>query len=632
MCGIVGCVSFENSGFRFDEPYIVRMRDTLAHRGPDSAGVWVSHDRRVGLGHRRLSIIDLSDSASQPMSNEDDRIWISFNGEIYNHQQIRRELEELGVHNWKTSHSDTEMIVHAFETWGIECIEKFRGMFAIALWDGRKEEMWLIRDRVGIKPIYYSNYNGRLVFASEIKALFADPNQKKEINEEALFNFLGFLTAPAPDTLFKGISKIPAGSWLRIKLNGEIKEYKYWDPLDYAKPLPLKSEEDICALLLSELREAVELRKVGDVPVGVFLSGGIDSSANAALFSEGAGTPVKTFSIAYKGDYKSYPSELKYARQMAKLVGADHHEKILTIDDLINFLPEMIRLQDEPLADPVCVPLYYVSKLARDNGVTVCQAGEGSDELFIGYDKWRKIYKLNRLNNLPVPHASKKAALGLMGLFGGEKSTAYEMLRRAVTKTPLFWTGSDGFPETVKRSILSQRLKKRFEGKTGWDSIKPIHEDFMSKAWEKSIVNWMTYMDLNLRLPELLLMRIDKMSMGVALEARVPFLDHKFVELALSIPGRIRFKDQVQKSILKKAVTGLIPDELIHRKKQGFGVPVEEWFFERLGETTKNELKDLCDNSDLFEWKSVEAVLDNGPVKQSWILLNFALWFKEHFQ
>jgi asparagine synthase (glutamine-hydrolysing) len=275
--------------------------------------------------------------------------------------------------------------------------------------------------------------------------------------------------------------------------------------------------------------------------------------------------------------------------------------------------------------------LYYVSKLARDNGVTVCQAGEGSDELFIGYDKWRKIHQLQRLNDIPGTGFAKSALLGLMGVAGKDRGGAYEILGRGAMGRPLFWTGSDGFTENVRRSILSERLRKDFRGVTGWDMVAPIHERFLARAHEKSHANWMTYMDLNLRLPELLLMRIDKMSMGVSLEARVPFLDHKFVELALSIPERIKFKGRVQKSILKKAVTGLIPDELIHRKKQGFGVPVREWFMEKLGEEARRELKDVCDKSDLLDWSGVKMVLEKGSAKESWTLFNFALWFKEHF-
>jgi len=629
MCGIVGALAFKNSNFTITEPYIVGMRDTMQHRGPDGAGVWVSDDGRVGLGHRRLSIIDLSNTAAQPMSNENGTLWVSFNGEIYNHTDIRAELEQIGGHIWKTDHSDTEVIIHAFEQWGIDCIEKFRGMFAIAFWDAKNRELWLIRDRIGIKPLYYSIHNSRITFASEIKALLKDPDQKRAVHEEAFYHYLSFLTTPAPQTLFDGIKKVPNSTWLRISEDGQIREHRYWDMFDNATPLTGVPEDEIAERLIAELRTAVKLRKVSDVPVGVFLSGGIDSSTNAALFSEGEGGPVKTFSIGYEGEYQSYQNELHYARQMAELVKADHHELLLTQDDLLDFLPTMVYLQDEPIADPVCVPVYYVSKLARDNGVIVCQVGEGSDELFWGYPGWKTSLELQKYDDLPVPRMFKK--LGLMGLqwLGKDASHYYEWLRRGAYDVPVFWGGAEAFYETQKKRLLSPRLRKQFDGYTSWEALKPIRQRFEEKSWEKSHLSWMSYLDLNLRLPELLLMRVDKMSMGVSLEGRVPFLDHKFVELAMGIPEAIKTKDGVLKYILKKSVRGLIPDELIDRKKQGFGVPVYEWFFDRLGEKTKHELNDFCDKTDFLDRAEVMRLIDQKAGSQVWYLLNFALWWKE---
>src|SRR6266436_8075540 len=391
MCGIVGVLSFTNSAFQVSEPYLTRMRDVMSHRGPDGAGIFVSGDRRLGFGFRRLAIIDLSERAMQPMSNEDGTLWVVFNGEIYNHAEIRAELERRGGHRWKTDHSDTEVILHAFEQWGIDCVQKFRGMFAIALWDTKQRQLWLIRDRIGVKPLYYSIHHGRITFASEIKALLEDPDQPRGVNEEALYYYLSFNATPAPLTLFSGIQKLAPGTWLRVNQDGHVQESRYWDVWDHTEPLTNVSEAEIAERIQWELRVAVRLRKISDVPVGVFLSGGIDSSTNAALFSEGDGRPVKTFSIGYDNHYGSYPSELRFARRMAEEVGAEHHERLLTQDHLIDFLPDMVRLQDEPIADPVCVPLYYVSKLARDNGVMVVQVGEGSDEIFGGYD-WFRTY------------------------------------------------------------------------------------------------------------------------------------------------------------------------------------------------------------------------------------------------
>jgi asparagine synthase (glutamine-hydrolysing) len=333
MCGIVGIYSFGGSKIRIDISLLIKMRDTMVHRGPDGAGVWISEDARVGMGHRRLSIIDLSETAGQPMHNEDGSLSIVFNGEIYNHSEIRSELEKTNRHQWKTDHSDTEVILHAFEEWGIDCIHKFRGMFAIGLWDAHKEELWLIRDRIGIKPLYYSVKNSTISFASEIKALLADPLQAREMNEEAFFHYLSFLTTPAPDTLFKGIKKVPNGTWIRIRKNGDIFEHRYWDILEHTFSLSGSSEDEIAHKLLDELNTSVQLRKVSDVPIGVFLSGGIDSSTNAALFSKGETKAIKTFTIGYKGSLRTHRNEFCYARKMAELVKADHHELQLDIED-----------------------------------------------------------------------------------------------------------------------------------------------------------------------------------------------------------------------------------------------------------------------------------------------------------
>jgi asparagine synthase (glutamine-hydrolysing) len=628
VCGIVGALVLEGSDFSVTEPYVTKMRDTMVHRGPDGGETWVAEDSRIGLGHRRLSIIDLSTAADQPMSNEDDSIWIAFNGEIYNHAEIRVELEAIGGHTWKTDHSDTEMIIHAFEQWGIDCIHRFRGMFGIALWDGRKRELWLIRDRIGIKPIYYSFHDGRLVFASEIKALLEDPDQKRVVDEEAFFHYLTFLTTPAPMTLFDGIRKVPNATWMRITEDGSTEEERYWDALGNAEDLSGVRDDAIAERLLEELRTAVKYRKVADVPVGVFLSGGIDSSTNAALFSEGEGGPVKTFTIGYEGEYESCKNETRFARMMAEEVGAEYHETLLTPEDLIDFLPKMVWLQDEPIADPVCVPVYYVSKLARDNGVIVCQVGEGSDELFWGYPSWKTALKEQKRAHRWPRIAYRVVAWGAR-LLGKSKGDHYDRVWHAATGTPVFWGGAIAFTETQKRSLLSPRLKQKFAGRSSWEALAPIRERFERSKSSDSDLAWMSYVDLNMRLPELLLMRVDKMSMGVSLEGRVPFLDHKFVEFAMGIPERLKTKDGVLKYILKEAVRGVIPDELIDRPKQGFGVPVYEWFFGELGERTRQELDDFCGMTDFLDRDAVVQLVDEGNGPQVWYLLNFALWWKQ---
>jgi asparagine synthase (glutamine-hydrolysing) len=505
-------------------------------------------------------------------------------------------------------------------------------MFAIALWNAKVRELWLIRDRIGIKPLYYSVHHGRITFASEIKALLQDPQQQRAVHEEAFFHYLSFLATPAPQTLFDGIKKLPGGTWMRVKENGQIQEHCYWDVWDHTAPLNKASENEIAELILDELRKAVKLRKVSDVPVGIFLSGGLDSSINTALFSHGEDKPVKTFTIGYEGEYQSYQNEIPYARKMAEEAGAEYHELLLNLEDLIDFLPQMVHLQDEPLADPVCVPVYYVSKLARKNGIVVCQVGEGADELFCGYPNWRTALQLQSYDDLPFPKIFKKMGIAALRRLGRDESRYYEWLRRGSVGQPVFWGGAEAFTEAQKHRLLSPRLRKKFDKLTSWKALKPIRKNFEEKAWEKSNLHWMSYLDLNLRLPELLLMRVDKMSMGVSLEARVPFLDHKFVELAMSIPESVKIKNGTLKYILKKSVRGLIPDELIDRKKQGFGVPVYEWFFDRLGKKAREELNDFCHQSDFLDSKEVMRLIDHGQGTQVWYLLNFAMWFREFFE
>lgn len=632
MCAIVGALSFQQSSFLIHDAYLTALRDAMAHRGPDGAGLWIAPDSKVGFGHRRLSIIDLSDSASQPMCNEDGTLWLSYNGEIYNHAEIRRELELLGGHTWKTNHSDTEVILHAFEQWGIDCLSRFRGMFAIALWDSKKEELWLIRDRLGIKPLYYSFHSERLVFASEIKALLQDPEQQRTINEEGFFHYMSFLTVPAPETLFEGIYKLPCATWMRIKKDGSFTSERYWDPLDGQESLDNVSDERIAADLLAELRIAVGLLKESDVPVGIFLSGGIDSSTNAALFSEDEQDTVKTFSIGYEGDYTSYHNELHYAKKMADEVGAEYYEKRLNVDDLLNFLPHMVHLQDEPIGDSVCIPSYYVAKLARDNNVKVCQVGEGADELFWGYIKWKEKLRVQELDDLPIPSLFKKGTVTLLSLLKLNKGWRFEYLRRSACKLPIFWGGAESFTQQQKMALLSPRLRKVFKKRSSWEAILPIRQRFEQKSKTKAHLDWMSYLDLNMRLPELLLMRVDKMSMGVSLEGRVPFLDHKVVELAMRIPPEVKTRNGTLKYILKKAVRGVIPDEIIDRKKQGFAAPMQEWFTQRLNDVAYHELKTFCEATDLLDWQEVKKQLESDKRERLWPLLNVASWWKMYIK
>lgn len=630
MCGIVGTLVFDGIAAHVSEALLTSMRDTMVHRGPDGGANWVAPDRRIGLAHRRLSIIDLATAANQPMSNEDGSLWLVFNGEIYNHAELRRTLSASGRYRWKTDHSDTECILHAFEEWGIDAIQRFRGMFAFALWDARQRKLWLVRDRIGVKPLYYSVHRGRISFASEIKALLEDPEQKREVNERALRDYLSFLTSPAPETLFAGIHKLPSGTWMCVHSDGHIEQRRWWDVLDHTDPLVRASDGEIAERILDKLREAVRLRQVSDVPVGVFLSGGIDSSTNAALFARGDG-PVKTFTIGYEGQYRSYTNELEYARLMAKTIGAEHHERLLTADDLLEFLPRMIHLQDEPIGDPVCVPVYYVSEMARRQGVIVCQVGEGADELFWGYPTWKLKLRLQQLADW-TPSTLHTAGHAFLRAFGGrlKRTHGYEALSRVVDGTPLFWGGADAFTQEHKRQLLSRSLQQRLGGESSWSALAPIWERYRERAWEPSPLNWMSYLDLNFRLPELLLMRVDKMSMGASIEGRVPFLDHELVELAMSIPASVKTRHGELKAILKRAVRGTIPDVLIDRKKQGFAVPILEWMWGRMGAQVADEVDQFTRATDYFDRDEAARLTSQERGTRLWYVYNFVLWWKHY--
>ncbi len=633
MCGIVGIFTTSTKE-PVSRSVLISMRDTMIHRGPDGAGVWLNEEATVGFGHRRLSIVDLSTTANQPMTSRSGRYTIVFNGEIYNYLDVKKELISKGKTQWITDHSDTEVLLEAFECWGIDAVHKLQGMFAFAIWDSVEKELFVCRDRIGEKPFYYSFNNNTFLFASEIKALLEHPSHiKREINKEGLFHYLSFLTTPAPMTLFKGIHKLPPSTWMKISNDGTIKQEKYWDIYnnDFTS-LGHKTEDEVSAHILNELRTSVQLRKMSDVPVGVFLSGGIDSSTNAALFSEGATSPVKTFSIGYEGKYNSYTNELHYAKLIAEKVGAEYYERLLTIEDLISFLPQMVWLQDEPIADPVCVPLYYVSKLARDNGVVVAQVGEGADELFAGYPSWKRFLKLQKLNDSPVPTFVKQLGNSTLRIVGKKNHLMSEWLQRGIKNLPIFWGGAEAFSEVHKKSLLHPTLQKEFSSYSSWEVIKPYWDRFQENSNEPTTLNWMSYIDLNFRIPELLLMRVDKMSMGVSLEGRVPFLDHKFVQMGMGIPSDWKLKNGTLKYMLKKAVRGVIPDELIDRKKQGFGVPVYEWFFDRLGETAEKAITEFITETDLLDHSAVKQLFIQKQPQQLWYLLNLALWWKRYIQ
>ncbi len=619
MCGFVGILNYGSSEAISSE-LIDSMRDEMSHRGPDDAGTYISPDGTLGLGHRRLSILDLSSAGHQPMWDEDGRIGIVYNGEIYNFMELRRDLEAAGYRFH--SRSDTEVLLHLYQEHGFDMLDHLRGMFAFALWDGGAELLWLVRDRIGIKPLYYTFQNGQFLFASEIKAILKHPGVSRELNESAFYHYLSFLTTPAPETLFAGIKKLPPGYHMTVTARGAETLTRWWDVFDDVTPIADSGDEsEIASRILDELRESIRYRMVSDVPFGVFLSGGIDSSLNVALMAELMDRPVQTFSVGY-ADQPGY-NEFQHARHIAERFSADHHEITISAKDMVDFLPQLVFHQDEPISDPVCVPLYYVAKLAKDSGVSVCQVGEGSDELFCGYPHWVNLLRyrrsLERLGRLPGALPTAMAAMRLLGKGSGYR---YEYLRRARMGETLFWNTSEAFRAT-ERALLAPRSKG-----DSYEIIEPLRSRFLETAPDTDYLNWMSYADLKFRLPELLLMRVDKMTMATALEARVPFLDYKFVELVLSIPPTLKHKDGVPKYILKKAAERVLPHEIVHRPKQGFQVPVAEWFFQELGEYSVKKARDFVKQTPYFDSVYVERLIASKDALSLWFLLNFILWYE----
>ncbi len=632
MCGIVGIFRTGGAAPRIDADVLGRMRDTMSHRGPDDQGTYVSPGNEIGFGFRRLAIIDLSHAACQPMSVQDESLWIVFNGEIYNHAELRKELESLGQ-TFRTDHSDTEVLLKGYAQWGEDVLPRLRGMFAFAIWDKKKARLWMARDRVGVKPLYFTAVGGAFLFASEIKALLAYPGVPRKMHERAFYDFLTFLVSPAPQTLFEGIFKLPAGHTMTITADGKQSQNRYWNPFTGVTKIEDRPEKEWSEMILSKLRESIRYRMVSDVKFGVFLSGGVDSSANVALMAEQMDRPVETFTIGFENADRF--NELEYARVIAKKFGTNHHEYTLTRNDLMSFLPKLVFHQDEPIVDPVCVPVYYVSKLARDNGTTVCQVGEGADELFCGYPYWGM-----NVDAAPfvkgyqtMPGFIRKAAWKVADAAVPSDSRftrTLEMARRASFGEPMFWGGAEAYQETTKKRILSSSFRDRLGNHSSVDAIMALRRDFENdKPDGADELHWMTYLDLRLRLPELLLMRVDKMTMATSLEARVPFLDQEFIRLAVSIPGSLKYKDRQLKRLLKNALTGILPDEILHRKKQGFAVPVEEWFQEGFKTWAKDTILRFARRTDYFDSKNLEDYLDRGAGKKFWFLLNFVLWHEQ---
>ena len=624
MCGISGIFFFKGKK-EVKKKYLDKMNDVLKHRGPDGSGNWISTTKNIGFGHTRLSILDLTSNANQPFIDKTKNFVVTFNGEIYNFKEIKKILLSKG-YSFKTKNSDTEVLLLSYIEWGLKCVDKFRGMFAFAIWDNIKKKVFLVRDRVGVKPLYFKFNSEKLIFSSEIKAILLDPDYIPEIDEESMYHYLTFICTPAPKTMFKNINKLEAGTWISFDEKGKIEKKKYWDPLQDKELTDIKN---INKVLARTLEESIIYRGISDVDVGVFLSGGIDSSTNAYFFSKNSRKQIKTFSIGYDREYKSYKSELNYAKIVANHVRSLHFDKKLRKDDIKNIIFDMVYFQDEPISDPVCVPIFYVSKLAKENNVKVCQVGEGADELFFGYTNWYRTSKIDSvLNNILFPNFLKKLILAVYKKFNLQYKYTSDLLKRSLENRPIFWGGAEAFSSFEKNELFSNKFKKRIKKIDSWECIKPFSDYFNKKAKYKCIENWMTYLDLKIRLPELILMRIDKMTMANSLEARVPFLDHQLVQKTIDLPKKVKIKNNKLKSLLKDIVKDRLPDEILNRKKQGFGLPLKEWFEEGLGIDEKKIINEFVSKTDFFDKNCIRKIINRKGDTRLWFILNLAIWWK----
>ena len=621
MCGIVGIV--RNDGKPVDEQLLTRMCNAIRHRGPDDDGFYLNGS--VGLGMRRLAIIDLKGGA-QPIHNQDRSSWIVFNGEIYNYLELRAKLEKLG-HTFYTN-SDTEAIVHAYDQFGADCPKHLRGMFAFAIWNERTQELFLARDRIGKKPLLYAHVNGELIFGSEFSALLLHPDVSREVQPEALDYYLSFMCIPAPLTAYRAIRKLEPGHWLRWR-NGQIESQRYWQP-DFTKKVAI-DEEEAGERTVEILREAVRVRLMSEVPLGAFLSGGIDSSAVVALMSQESSERVKTFSIGFEEqDF----SELHHARRIAEHVGADHHEFIVR-PDAVEVLPMLVEHYGEPYADSSAVPTYYVARETRKH-VTVALNGDGGDESFAGYERYIAMGLTERYRRVPsflresviketvnmIPSSpmkrsrvkSAKRLLEVVSLPRVERYTHWMSVFNEQTKQPLY---SDFFRQQTQDADATGLLAEWFKRANGVGVVDAM-----------LLTDQMTY------LPNDLLVKVDIATMAVSLEARSPFLDHHVIEFAASLPQNLKLRRLTSKYLLKKVLRKLLPSENLNRRKMGFGVPIGHWFRGKMQPFLREVvLSEKALRRGLFKPEAVRQLVElhtrgeRDYSHQLWTLLMLELWF-----
>ncbi len=632
MCGIAGILAPEH--VRIEPLLLEKMNEVQKHRGPDDKGIYI--DGSIGLGMTRLSIIDLSSNAHQPMSNENNNVWIVFNGEIYNHNQLRNELKTKG-HIYK-SNSDTESILHLYEEYGVDCINKLNGMFAFAIWDSNLNRLLLARDRLGKKPLYYTRFNNHFCFSSEIKAILCHPEVKKEIDFTAMDQYFSYGVIAHPRTIYKNIFALEPG-YLLLMENSSMKKIQYWDLKEKlcSSTNNLLTEAEYIEEITFRLKNAVKSRLMSDVRLGVFLSGGVDSSLITALMSEVSNRPVKTFSVGFK-DGDSNMNELNYCRIVSKRYATEHHEFIQT-SDIGNILPKVISHFDEPFANPTAIPMYHISSLASKN-VKVTLSGVGGDELFAGYPRhlasqWFKYRQI-------IPEAVQKAGLSIISKVqeSPDPYSVFDRLRRFL----LLEKGTDAFMYENLRSIFNQAQKHQLYGETikhelGKNRKANLHiiEETFNNAFGETAIDKALFTDIITYLPTDLLTYCDRMSMAASLEMRAPFCDHEFVEFAMAIPSKQKIRRFQLKYLLKKVAVKVLPREVIYRKKQGFSVPVGYWI--------KNDLKPLVNEflsenlikkQGYFNYSSIRQMLHDHDrsranySSQIWSLLIFQMWHKQY--
>ncbi len=634
MCGICGIVDRGGYG-RASREDVEAMARTLTHRGPDEAGYYVHPP--VALGFRRLSIVDLS-GGHQPMSNEDGTIWIVFNGEIYNHAALRSDLEARG-HRYSTR-SDTETIVHLYEQYGPDCVEHLRGMFAFAIWDGRKKRLFCARDRLGIKPFYYTLRDGRFAFASEMKALFELPWVRAQMNRRALPEFfaLGYLSAR--DTMFEGISRLLPGYRLSLALDkpgAEPVVERYWD-LNIKPDEAEESEAEYIAQFRELFTESVKMRLMSDVPLGVFLSGGLDSSSIAAVTADLMRDRVKTFSVGY---LEHTFSELPVARRVAEHIGTDHSEIVLGPQDFMDSLPRLIWHEDEPIVWPSSVALHFVSRLAGES-VKVVLSGEGADELFAGYMK----YPASVFNMRWGPYYEKwvpPAARRMVRNYLDDRG-AHQPFRRKLRHSFLHHPSAfeniyfdnfySVFPEDVQPQIFTPQVASELREISAYETSMDV---FRSTQQSADLLTRLLYLDIKTYLPELL-MKQDQMSMAASVESRVPFLDHKMVEFGIRIPSHMKLRRFTGKYILRRAMEDRLPREVLHGSKKGFPTPIRTWLRCQLFERVASVLTDgRLSARGTLKPDYVRDLLNAhragrvDATDQIWRLLNFELWNRIFF-